>query len=136
MEHIKIYEEFLGELNESTVSDKGGGDFDHFGKIIKPNLSAVGFKWVPVKPVHRKPGYADGYYCFPDHTGVNLFLDKPLTGPWKYVVYNEGQENTTAKEFGWPKGTEAEVKKAANAAVDYAIFLKNDAFDDEFNTYG
>jgi hypothetical protein len=129
MEHIKIYDEFLGELNESTTGKEGGGDFDHFGRIVKPLMDAAGFKWVPEKVSYGQPlGYADGYYCFPNHnTGVNLFLQKSFSSPWKYVVYFSAKGDDS-KEFGWPKGTDAEVRAAAEAAANYAIALKEKNF--------
>jgi len=130
MEHIKDFTSFSSseEVNESTTALTGGGDIDHFGKIVKPLLDGAGFKWVGEKAQYgQASGYADGYYCYPNHnTGVNLFLDKPFTGAWKYVVYLA--PNKQIKEFGWKNGTDAEVKKAATDAANYAIELKTKNF--------
>jgi hypothetical protein len=128
MKHIQIYESFASTVNESTTSLESGSDFDHFGKIVKPLMTNAGFKWVPEKPVYgQAAGYADGYYCYPDHNGINLFLDKSIANPWQYVVY--GKENSKAiKKFGWPNGTDAEVKKAATDAANYAMTLKGQTY--------
>lgn len=130
MENIKDFESFTSSdsVNESTTSMSGGGDFDHFGKIVKPMLDAAGFKWTPEKAQYgRVAGYADGYYSYPNHEkGVNLFFDKPYSGPWKYVVYLGPDK--MIKEFGWKTGSDAEVKKAATDAANYAIQLKTSKF--------
>jgi hypothetical protein len=130
MENIKDFNNFTSseEVNESTTALSGGGDFDHFGEIAKPLMDAAGFKWVGEKAQYgQASGYADGYYCYPNHnTGVNLYLDKPLSGAWKYVVYLA--PNKLIKEFGWKTGTGAEVNKAATDAANYAIALKTKNF--------
>jgi hypothetical protein len=130
MVHIKIYEDFTSDINESTTSLESGGDFDHFdhfGKILKPLMDNAGFKWVAEKPQYgQAAGYADGYYCYPDHNGINLFLDKSIANPWQYVVY--GKNNKGIKKFGWPNGTDAEVKKAATDAANYAMQLKGQTY--------
>ena len=128
MENIKKFTTFLSEsVNESTTAISSGGDFDHFGKIVKPLLDDAGFKWNAEKAYGQASGYADGYYCYPDHNkGVNLFLDKSYTNPWKYVVYLA--PNKAIKEFSWKTGTNTEVKKAASDAANYAIELKNKNF--------
>jgi hypothetical protein len=102
-------------------------DFDHFGQIVKPGMAAAGFKYIDEPNVSGFSSYGKGYFCYPDHnTGVNLFLNSKLTDPWKYVVYSDGNKNK--KEFGWPNGTDAEVKKAATDAVAYAVKLKKQFF--------
>lgn len=124
MNHISDYNEFL-PLDEGKTTGAVGGDFDHFGKIVKPLMDKAGFKWVQEKyPPTIPSGYADGYYCFPDHnSGINLFLDKSYTDPWKYVVFVGSGKPSNLKEFQWGKNYGDE-KKAAKAAAEYAIQLK------------
>ena len=128
MKNIVPYEHLTSHINEAEntyQAIKAKKDFDHFNTIVVPAMKSAGFKRVtePVNTKERSP-YGAGYFCYPDHnTGVNLFLDTSFSSPWKYVVFRAG--NKDVKEFGWKTGTEAEVKKAANDAVNYAIKLKN-----------
>jgi hypothetical protein len=86
-------------------------------------MKSAGFKRV-IDPNVDKDSYGAGYFCYPDHsTGVNLFLDKPYSGDWKYVVYMSG--NKDLKEFKWNASGNPSTEKCANDAVAYAISLKN-----------
>ena len=129
MKNLFSYEEMGSSLNEAVTdiykkyTSESGQDFDHFNKIVVPKMKAAGFKRVEEPAQPGTSSYGTGYFCYPDHnTGVNLFLNTSLYSPWKYVVYEKGNKNL--KEFGWKIGTDAEVKKAALDAVNYAISLK------------
>jgi hypothetical protein len=129
MKNLFSYEEMGSAVNEA-VSDiykkysyESGQDFDHFNKIVVPEMAKAGFKRVNEPAQHGQSTYGTGYFCYPDHqNGVNLFLSTSLYSPWKYVVYDNGNQNV--KEFGWKTGTDSEVKKAALDAVNYAKYLK------------
>ena len=131
MKNIVPYEHLMSHVNEAEntyQAIKAKKDFDHFNTIVVPAMKSAGFKRV-TEPVNTKErsSYGAGYFCYPDHnTGVNLFLDTPFSSHWKYVVFRAG--NKDVKEFGWKTGTDAEVKKAATDAVNYAIKLKNQNF--------
>ena len=104
-------------------SSEAQQDLDHFNMIVMPKMKAAGFIRVNEPAQKGQSPYGTGYFCYPDHeSGVNLFLSTSLYAPWKYVVYEKGNRNV--REFGWETGTDAEVKKAALDAVNYAIALK------------
>ena len=129
MKNLINYQEHSSKINEEMESvydkytkDSGGKEFDHFNNLVVPKMKAAGFKRV-IDPNVDKNSYGAGYFCYPDHsTGANLFLDKPYSGYWKYVVYT--YPNKDLKEFQWKTGTDAEVAKCANDAVAYAISLQ------------
>lgn len=121
---------FKKEGGSDPVSKEGGRDFDHFGKIVLPQMKAAGFRLVDESKTYSSPfcryysGNCCKYFVYPKHSnGVNLGLQCEDDG-WKYVVYTHpGSKNV--REFKWLKGTNEEVKNAAQQAVDYAIQLKN-----------
>ena len=131
MKNLINYQDHSSRINEEmeSVYDKyskedSQGDFDHFNKLVVPKMKAAGFIRETGPAAPGTLPYASGFFCYPDHnTGVNLFLSKPHSGFWKYVVYMA--PNKDVKQFGWKTGTEAEVAKSANDAVAYAISLKN-----------
>lgn len=121
---------FKKEGGSDPVRREGGRDFDHFGKIVLPQMKAAGFRLIDESKSYSLPfcKYYNGncckYFVYPKHSnGVNLGLQCEDDG-WKYIVYTHpGSKNL--REFKWSKGTDAEVKNAAQQAVDYAIQLKN-----------
>jgi len=125
-------EEFMSAESTTGIKSTMGKDPDHFGMYVKPAMIQAGFKLVDesndssFKWCKWYNGNCCKYFCYPNHDdGVNLFLDcgGDSYEPWKYVVYYGG--NKGLKEFGWSTGTNDEVKKAAQDAVNYAINLKN-----------
>ena len=130
MKNIVSYEDLTDHINEGVNTYQAmttKKDFDHFNAVVVPGMKTAGFKRVNEPAQQGRSSYGAGYFCYPDHDkGVNLFLDTPLSSPWKYVVYYGG--NKGIREFGWKTGTDAEVKKAATDAVNYAIQLKNQYF--------
>ena len=133
MKNLINYQDHSNRINEGEesaydkYSKKGSqGELDHFNKLVVPKMKAAGFKRVIELPAATgtSVSYGAGYFCYPDHnTGVNLFLSKPYSGDWKYVVYMA--PNKDLKEFEWKTGTNEEVAKCANDAVAYAVSLKN-----------
>ena len=131
MKNLINYQDHSNRINEGEESaydkySKEGSqeELDHFNKLVVPKMKAAGFKRVIEPAAPGTSPYGAGYFCYPDHnTGVNLFLSKPYSGAWKYVVYMA--PNKDLKEFEWKTGTNAEVAKCANDAVAYAISLKN-----------
>jgi len=120
----------MNEESTTGMESTMGKDPDHFGMYVKPAMIQAGFKLVDESKIDSSKmcKYYEGncckYFCYPNHNdGVNLFLDCSDSG-WKYVVFYK----TITKEFGWKIGTEAEVKKAAQDAVNYAISLKKQYF--------
>ena len=129
MKNLINYQEHSSKINEEmeSVYDKytkegSQEEFDHFNKLVVPKMKEAGFKRVIEPVVAGAPNYGAGYFCYPDHSGVNLFLSTSTTKPWKYVVFQNG--NKDLKEFQWKTGTDAEVSKCANDAVAYAISLQ------------
>lgn len=131
MKNLIHYQDHSNKINEEMESvydeyskEDSKKEFDHFNNLVVPKMKAAGFKRVIEPAAPGTSPYGAGYFCYPDHnTGVNLFLSKPYSGSWKYVVYMA--PNKDLKEFGWKTGTEAEVAKSANDAVAYAISLKS-----------
>jgi len=135
MKNLFTYKEMESPVNEAEVntykkySHETQQDFDHFNKIVMPKMREAGFKRVNEPAQPGTSSYGSGYFCYPDHeSGVNLFLSTSLSSPWKYVVYEAGNRNI--REFGWETGTDAEVRKAALDAVNYAISLARKYEDD------
>lgn len=130
MKNIISYEDLTSNISEGENTYQAmttKKDFDHFNEIVVPGMKSAGFKRVNEQPQPGRSTYGSGYFCYPDHNkGVNLFLDTPLSSSWKYVVYYGGDKGV--KEFDWKTGTDAEVKKAATDAVNYATKLKNQYF--------
>jgi hypothetical protein len=129
MKNLLTYGEMGSPVNEAEVntyqkySTEAQQDLDDFNMIVMPKMKAAGFIRVNEPARKGQSPYGTGYFCYPDHeSGVNLFLSTSLYAPWKYVVYEKGNRNV--REFGWETGTDAEVKKAALDAVNYAIALK------------
>jgi hypothetical protein len=129
MKNLLTYGEMGSPVNEAETntyqkySSEAQQDLDHFNMIVMPKMKAAGFIRVNEPAQKGQSPYGTGYFCYPDHeSGVNLFLSTSLYAPWKYVVYEKGNRNV--REFGWETGTDAEVKKAALDAVNYAIALK------------
>ena len=128
MKNLINYQDHSNRINEEMESvydkySKEGSqqDLDHFNKLVVPKMKSAGFKRVIEPAAPGTSPYGAGYFCYPDHnTGVNLFLSKPYSGSWKYVVYMA--PNKDLKEFGWKPG---EVAKSANDAIAYAISLKS-----------
>ena len=120
---MKVMTENFSKLINSKLGDSKplvneGGDYDHFGLMVKPQLIKAGFKYIDEPVQAGMSSYGKGYFAYPDHnTGVNLFLKSDLNGPWKYVVYYGG--NKGLKEFD---------VDSAKQAISYAISLKNKLF--------
>ena len=117
---MKVMTENFNKLINSKLGDSKplvneGGDYDHFGLMVKPQLIKAGFKYIDEPVQAGMSSYGKGYFAYPDHnTGVNLFLKSDLNGPWKYVVYYDG--NKGLKEFEMD---------SVKQAISYAISLKN-----------
>lgn len=141
---VKLTESDLTRIVRRVLNEQESGnekfqkDYDHFNLIVKPRMKSAGFKYIDepepqgLLQHYGVSPYGSGYFAYPNHNnGVNLFLNK-FEGNWKYVVSVnttnnklEQEYDKLTKEFGWRVGTDAEVKSAANKAVDYAISLKN-----------
>jgi hypothetical protein len=129
MKNLINYQDHSNKINEEMesvydkyVKDSQAEEFDHFNKLVVPKMKSAGFKR-QIDPNVDKTSYGAGYFYYPDHsTGVNLFLDKPFSGGWKYVVYMA--PNKDVKEFKWNLNGPT-TEKCANDAVAYAISLKD-----------
>ena len=135
MKDIEQYKKRFYNLMESTMGDvkplineEGQQDYDHFGKIIVPQMKKAGFKFVdeskimPLEMCKYYNGNCCKYFCYPDHNnGVNLSLNCQESA-WSYMVFYKGNKGIKNFPLG---GTDDNSKKAAQDAINYAISLKN-----------
>ena len=124
---IRLTESDLVRIVKRVISEQTQ-DFDHFGKIVYPQMKQNGFKFVDESKgsTLKWCKYANGicckYFCYPDHnTGVNLFLDCK-DGGWEYVVYYGNNKDMKRFPIG---GNDSSTKSASQDAVTYALNLKN-----------
>ena len=129
---VRLVKRIINE-NETLMGGEGGmgpqtKDYDHFGKIITPQMKSAGFKLVDESKAGSLEmckfynGNCCKYFVYGSHeAGVNLFLECG-DGAWKYVVYYKGNKGIKNFPLG---GTESNSKIAAQKAIDYALSLKN-----------
>jgi hypothetical protein len=119
---VRLVKKVINEQQEvgfkEPVSHEGGVEFDHYNKIVKPQLLAAGFKDAYDKGLEQY-GTSNSLVYGDHNTGVNVLWNKSKNGPWSYVVWvgNKGK-----KEF--PLGGTNNSKTVADNVVKYALSLK------------